>query len=237
MRVSVLDELAHRTGRRIRSHTPDVYLSIAIASVIEEYIHVCPGFGISGISTKSIGGGALHPQGDRTIEDAFNRENEVPFHPLVTYTRSVDILVGECLLQAKAAGLLPPDFPIAWEKLLARAYVDARRQPWSDAERTRNCEKLLEQARALGCSHVLDNVEQFATLEKWIDQLPFDLSTANPPWEYFKDTRPMGITGVHEAVQLAEKLLLAEQEKTQTQSSDISPRARRRSWLPRWLRW
>ena len=98
--TKVLDQLVLKTGRRIHSPTPDIYLAVAVASQLENYIHTCPPFGIYGVSVKSTGGSMVHAQGNRTIEKEFLQTSELEFHPKIGYSRSVDMQTGECMLRA-----------------------------------------------------------------------------------------------------------------------------------------
>jgi glycosyltransferase involved in cell wall biosynthesis len=201
--TEILHKIVKKTGRLIRSAIPDVYLAIAIATQIEEYLHVKPSFGMGGFSAKSNWAATTHPQGNRTLEDAYKTQNEIQFHPKIGYTRSVPLIVGECLLQAKDAGLLPPNFHIPWEKVVARAYLGFQSPTWSDLERQQNMESLHALSRSMGCSQVLDDAAKFPTVRQWATKTRILKEWYGRKSEGSIDTRLLGISGVHEAAQLA----------------------------------
>ena len=221
VRASLLTKLVKSTGRRIHSPVPDTYLSIALASVMDSYVHAGLPFAIFGTSTSSTGASSL-PQGDRSVETAFRNESEMPFHPRVGYSRSVDVLVGECLLKAQDAGLLPRDLPLAWDKRVARAYAQFRQQTWNQTETEANMEGLWRLCREFDCSYVMELAREFPEMEDWKKHLPFPLDVV-APWQFVRDTRPLGITGVHQAARMAEDVLMLAAESARLSGSAQSP--------------
>jgi hypothetical protein len=208
--ISVLNKIAKLTGRRIHSSIPDVFLSIAVASQVGEYVHVNPGFGIGAVSVTSNGAGTTHPKGDRSLEVEFQKQNEIPFHSLVGYSRSVPVLIGECLAQARDAGLLAKDFHIAWDRIVVRAYHQFMTEPWSDPERAANLETVRFLAVNTGHLDLFESARQSPSVREWILQHDF-LSEApeSAEWEMAFDTRPLSMYGVHEAARLAETMMCA----------------------------
>ncbi len=206
--ISVLNQIAKVSGRRIHSSIPDVFLSIAVASQVGEYVHVNPGFGIGAVSVTSNGAGTTHPKGDRSLEVEFQKQNEIPFHPLVGYSRSVPVLIGECLAQARDAGLLAKDFHIAWDRFVIRAYHQFMTEPWSDAERAANLETVRFLASNTGHLDILESAKQFPSVREWTLQHSFLCeSPESAEWEMAFDTRPLSMYGVHQAARLAEALM------------------------------
>ena len=86
VQAAVLHEVAAKGGGMIRSHTPDVYLGIAVACVLEDFVSVSPPFSVYGVSVKSTGGSQCHAEGKAEIESTFQKEDEIPFHPKVGYS-------------------------------------------------------------------------------------------------------------------------------------------------------
>jgi hypothetical protein len=136
----------------------------------------------------------------------------VGFHPQIKYTRSVDLQVQDCLLRARECGLLPDHVPSPWEKRIARSLVEIHQTPWSETQRLAHLQALREQAATVGCEHLLTQAAGFASIDDWQKTLPYSLKWLDPDWDFVFDTRPMGVTGVHEAARLAGDLFAAMDE-------------------------
>lgn len=195
VRTSVLDELVALTGRRIHSPFPDLYLAVAIASRVEEYVHLWPPFGIIGVSGSSTGLAMTTPDGKADLERAFLDDAAVPLHPKIIYTRSTHILIIESFLQAIDCGLLPADMPIDTETLLALALQDPILQSRGEQEQSADRAQLREQARLLGIA------------EPDGAQRPVPLVNGVPCPVVAVDGHRLPLTTVNEAAIFAEALL------------------------------
>lgn len=207
--VDVLQRIRAISGKAIHSPIPDLFLGIASAAQSESYVSVNPGFGIGAVSAGSNGSGTLHPKGDRKLEDVFVKQNEIPFHAKVGYTRSVPILVCECLLQAGDAGLLPSGLKIDWERFIARAWHQFASESWSEPEMKSNLESLRFFSSHVGGGHVLDGASGASTPQELVERYPFLVESKDGEWEAVFDTRPLQMKGVHEAARLAESMMQA----------------------------
>ncbi len=207
--VSLLRELASKAGRFILSPVPDVSLGVALAALEKEFVCVSPGFSVGGVSATSIGTGVVHPKGDRTVEKVFLGGSEIPFHPKVPYIRSGHVWSGDVLLQAKEAGLLPPDFPIAWDRMVARSFLQFEVEPWSDADKEVSRQRLRELAKNVGCMEMVESLDAAESTEAWAASLSFLKDWKEVPWDIVLDVRPLGIKNVHQAAQFAEMLMLS----------------------------
>jgi hypothetical protein len=213
VRASLFTAVKERTGRLIHSPIPDVFLSVAIASILEDHEMVpCPPITVLGLSSKSVGGNFTNPSGSDSIYNTLLEGNEVGFHPQIKYTRSVDLQVQDCLLRARDCGLLPDHMPFPWEKRIARSLVEIHETRWSEPQRQANLQALREQAAIIGCEHLMTQAAAFSSIDDWKKTLPFSLKWQDPDWDFVFDTRPMGVTGVHEAARLAGDLFAAMDE-------------------------
>ena len=207
--LSVIQRIRAISGKAIHSPIPDLFLSIASTAQTDSYVSVNPGFGIGAVSAGSNGSGTLHPKGDRKMEEIFVKENEIPFHAKVGYTRSVPILVCECLLQAGDAGLLPAGLQIDWERFIARAWHQFASEAWSEPELKSNLDSLKFLASHVGGGHVLEGASGPSTPQELVERYPFLTESKEGEWEAVFDTRPLQMKGVHEAARLAETLMQA----------------------------
>jgi len=104
---TVLDQLRAKTGAFYRSCIPDVYSSVAIASVLDTYVYLREPLAINGASRHSTGTSQLSAQRAATGSPAqqFTTEGNIAFHPDVplaqdgTYPPSLQALVYESFLQ------------------------------------------------------------------------------------------------------------------------------------------
>ncbi|RBP36663.1 glycosyl transferase family 2 [Roseimicrobium gellanilyticum] len=206
---SVCQKIKAGSNRFIHSPIPDLFLGIAVAAQTSHYVSVCPGFTIGGISAGSNGTGTTHPKGDRSLEKTFKAQNEIPFHPKVGYTRSVPVLVGECMLQAAEAGLLPQGIEVAWDRIIARAWHQFRTEPWSESELQDNLKTLQFLASHVGGSDILKGATGPSSAHELVERFPFLLENNDGEWELVADTRALRLAGIHEAGCLAEALSTA----------------------------
>lgn len=207
--VDIIKRIKATSGKAIHSPIPDLFLGIASTAQSETYVSVNPGFGIGAVSAGSNGSGTLHPKGDRKMEEVFVKQNEIPFHAKVGYTRSVPILVCECLLQAGDAGLLPPGLKIDWERFIARAWHQFASESWSEPEMKSNLDSLRFLASHVGGGHVLEGASGASTPQELVERYPFLTESKDGEWEAVFDTRPLQMRSVHEAARLAETIMQA----------------------------
>ncbi len=85
----------------------------------------------------------------------------------MNYSRSLPVLVGEVLLQARDKGLLPSDMTIAWEKFIARAWVECHSWDWSPEETAENAAALTRLAEAMDCVEVMQQSRTFRSISDW----------------------------------------------------------------------
>ncbi|WP_265596354.1 glycosyltransferase [Verrucomicrobium sp. BvORR106] len=207
VKTEVFQRIISKTGRLIHSPMPDLFLAVAVAAVTESYLSVYPGFGLGGYSASSNGSATTQPRGDRALEDQFYAENEITLHEKVNYSRSLPVLVGEVLLQAKEKGLLPPDTIIAWEKFIARAWVECHTWDWSPEETAENEAALRRLAQTMGCEEVLQQSSSFRSIRDWEASTDWLIDWPRYPIDLVLDTRPLQVRGVDEVAALAEDLL------------------------------
>ena len=208
VRNPVFDRLKQKTGRRLHSCFPDYFLAVAVAAVTEEFVHVSPGFGVSGISSKSIGLSSSYPKASRSAENSFLSENEIPVHPKVNHTRSLFVVLGETLLRAQEAGLLPEGATIAWDRMVSRACVQFFSEPWDEAQRRENIAVMRTIAANFGCAQALDGMgDTPESVRAWAAQLPYLHDWHLDEWEAVLDGRLIGVHGVHEAARMIEAMI------------------------------
>lgn len=106
--ISVLKKIKENTGSFFLSSSPDIYSSIAIASVIDRYAYSKVPCSISGTSMHSIGTSfySISKYRDSLPAAKFSSEKNLPFHPDMplhpdgSYPLSLHALVYESYLQS-----------------------------------------------------------------------------------------------------------------------------------------
>lgn len=99
---SAINRARDHEGKFYKSVNPDVYSAIAIASVLEDYIHLNEPVAIAGISAHSNGASCLGIGNSTQQAEKFFSENTLDFHPVLggPKVKSLPISVYESYLQA-----------------------------------------------------------------------------------------------------------------------------------------
>lgn len=92
---------ASRDGRYYHSRTPDSYSGLVNAAVTERFVTSGPPFAIAGVSGRSNGGAQWAPA-NRAEADLYEAESDLPFHPEIVFAPSLELIVAEVFLQARA---------------------------------------------------------------------------------------------------------------------------------------
>ncbi|RBP36662.1 glycosyl transferase family 2 [Roseimicrobium gellanilyticum] len=204
----VFARIKQRTGSYIHSCFPDYSLAITVAATTESYVHVSPGYGVSGISGKSNGLSCSYPKASRAIESSFLTENEITTHPKLKHTRSLFVVLGDAMLRAQEARLLPEGASIAWEKVLPRACVQFYTEAWEPEQLRENIASMRTIADNFGVPKSLDGMgDSKESVRSWASQLPFLNDWHHDEWEAVLDGRLIGVRGVHEAARVIEAML------------------------------
>lgn len=98
----IIERCMTKNGVFFNSITPDIYSSIAVASVLNHYYYSLKPYSIAGLSSHSTGTSGF--SGDATVENAvrtFYDENNKPFHHELSLAPSMAIIIAECFLQVR----------------------------------------------------------------------------------------------------------------------------------------
>lgn len=105
--VSLVDEAKRPTGEFFHSQIPDVYSSLALTGLLDQFVHSRRSLKVFGTSGKSNGAAHLGKPGNEAVANLFFQETTIPPHYLASNTlgKSIGLIVGESLLQSFDAGL------------------------------------------------------------------------------------------------------------------------------------
>ncbi len=128
---SVMEEIRNKTGRYFSSIIPDLYSSVAIASVIPEYFFSQIPFAISGASSHSTGQKYFKAKKPAKESMAFFSENKMTFHESLGngFVQSKTFLVYESYVQSQALRDTPPVTGLKEQIWLALASADEQHLP------------------------------------------------------------------------------------------------------------
>jgi hypothetical protein len=132
VRREALENVKRRTGKVFRSCVPDIYSSIAVASVSTSYWWTTEPLFIEGVSGYS--NGAQAAAGSLDADASFFIDGTIPFHESLPYCPATSFLVAESLLQAHKAGLIERSMLMRNRRLLedtlrvTRSYSKERRE-------------------------------------------------------------------------------------------------------------
>jgi hypothetical protein len=125
---TLIDKAQALSGSFFRSQIPDVYSSIVLPGMLDEYIFSKKSLKVFGISQKSNGAAHLGKPGNEDVAKLFYQDETIPIHPAASNTlgKSIGIIMGECLLQSFDAGLnLPLKNEFSWWPFLDIAVREA----------------------------------------------------------------------------------------------------------------
>jgi hypothetical protein len=121
----VLEAARGQDGRFFHSITPDIYSGVAVASTIDSFHVSNRAYSLSGQSRHSSGASQVSGASDEDSAAArFVRENTLPFHPELTYSPSIPVLVAETFLQVRDNVGASADLSIDIATVLKAALAD-----------------------------------------------------------------------------------------------------------------
>lgn len=105
--VALVEAAKRPTGTFFHSQIPDVYSSVALTGLLDQFVHSRRSLKVFGTSGKSNGAAHLGKPGNESVANLFYQEPTIPIHPLASNTlgKSIGLIVGESLLQSFDAGL------------------------------------------------------------------------------------------------------------------------------------
>jgi hypothetical protein len=204
---TLVERLRARSGRVFRSQSPDVYSAFAFAHMAGRYHSLTAPMNISALSGQSNGVACIYLKGKSPIAEEFhalNRGRHAP-HPQVPALAVMSAGVADSYLRARDALFPDAEAVLDRRQLVQRCLQESRA---GDAEEWR---RALDSVR----SSLADDPLLVAWFEREYGRRSHaDLAPATPPrlkrygGTYLHlDAAEFGVTNVHEAALLCEKLL------------------------------
>jgi glycosyltransferase involved in cell wall biosynthesis len=134
-----------KDGFFFRSPTPDAYSAIAVAFATDKYVYSHTAFAVHGASARSNGGSFLNQKKGEEKQEAicFLKENSIPFHRDIVFTKAFRISSLEAYLQfSDTFPELTKDYHIDWKLFLS--YVLTERQENTKEEIEEAVQKMCE---------------------------------------------------------------------------------------------
>lgn len=105
--ISLVEQAKQPTGQFFHSQIPDVYSSVALTGLLDQFVYSHKSMKVFGTSGKSNGAAHLGKAGNQAVANLFYQEPTIPIHPLASNTlgKSIGLIIGESLLQSFDAGL------------------------------------------------------------------------------------------------------------------------------------
>ena len=199
--MSLLKDLKRKTGKYICSVTPDVYLSIALAPSIDNFLYFNQPMSVFGISPKS-NGFSQTTVGEHTRDrpKLHLSDSNLKFHEKVAYLPYLPVFTIEAILQAQEAGCAE-NYAINWKRYLELTHYELSSVTFEDESERRMRFAALEQiCENFGYQKLFDNLEKN----------PIDFSWSNwqgRPFDSILDLRKFSFSTIYEVCQFAETLI------------------------------
>lgn len=128
VKTSAVRKLRDASGGTVfHSMIPDVYFGIASCAVIEQYIYFSRPYTLNGASGHSNGTSSFSKKEGSNAEQLFLAEENLPFHPALTYCPSIPILITESLLQAHTKLPILRKHPVDFDATIRAAVLQLKR--------------------------------------------------------------------------------------------------------------
>jgi glycosyltransferase involved in cell wall biosynthesis len=204
---SLYERLRARTGRIFKSQCPDVYSSFAFAALAGSYYSVAVPMTINGLSGNSNGVACIYLKERSAVADEFSRLNTQANHvrhPRAPGLPVMPAYVADSFLHARDALFPDGDITLDRKQLTLNCIQQARFA----------CEEEWRLFRAALGRSLQDDAELLRWFDAsygsrlWTDlaQSSSRLSRYGGSYQYL-DASDFGVTNIHEAAQLCEKLL------------------------------
>jgi hypothetical protein len=167
--VSVIEELRNKTGRAISSISPDIYLAIALAALLDNYVHIYQPVSLLGVSKKSNGFSQIMVDEHKREQPRIHvRESQIKFNEKLAYLPNIVIFTVEAILQAEENGCLPSDLEINWKQFVELTHLELRETPFNDPEeRQMRFDALKDISAAVGCTEFFQQLEREPRAYDW----------------------------------------------------------------------
>ncbi len=136
VKKEVFDRIS-KDGFFFRSSTPDAYSALAVAFATEKYVYSHTAFAVHGSSVRSNGGSFLNQKkGEEKVEAvSFFKENTIPFHKDIVFSKAFRISSLEAYLQfSDAFPLVTKDYKLDWKIFLQYVLTESQENTKEELE-------------------------------------------------------------------------------------------------------
>ena len=126
--MKCVKQLIDRDGRLFQAVSPDVYSSLALASVTDRYLFSTRPFSINGASAHSGGTSHVRPDMNSSASDLFQKESSAGTNDFSRVRGSVNAAVVDALVKFAAFAKIPA-VPIDYRKAFKKILHDMRGMP------------------------------------------------------------------------------------------------------------
>ncbi|MBL0237300.1 MAG: glycosyltransferase family 2 protein [Saprospiraceae bacterium] len=119
--MDCINEVKSKSGGLFfHSKIPDIYSSMVLSSILDEYIFSYTPFSIAGHSAKSNGSAQIQKNANEILSNSvFLQESEdFPWHSKLEFVHVYPIIIWESILQAKDVGIFRNSLDIDYQELL-----------------------------------------------------------------------------------------------------------------------
>jgi len=211
----VFDKVS-KNGFFFHSSTPDAYSALAVAFAIDKYVYSHTAFAVHGSSKNSNGGSFLSAKKGEEGKEAlaFIKENKIPFHKDIIFTKAFRISSLEAYLQfSDTFPELTKEFTVDWKNFLRFVMT----------EKTENTKDEIEEAvKGMCIMHNIDYNEVASSIPNKFTGLSFSqifIIAINKLLRILKmkkqkcsiaDTTIYGVYNIHDAMLLLKFYLMKE---------------------------
>lgn len=210
--TSLLRDLrGKQSGSLINSLSPDIYLSLALSTVIDDYIFIKEPLSLNCISNSSTGFSGLSPSSDGKIASAFHKENKSRFHYNLEIIPDLGIAHLDCLFQMRDLGLLPTTVEVNTKRIVGRAAITIFTTYRNHLNFKEYMEKIYSMSLNLGIDQYIKNILYLAEYDPALLPSKIDLMLFNEPYSYSRKIPENIVENCYQAAWFAQEIIIADE--------------------------
>jgi len=216
LHTRLLQKIALSVGRQIGTRIPDVFLSIAAAGLIKNYLWLPYPQSINGSSRHSTYASVVGVN-DSKVAQHFENDTDIEAGVGIPRNRSVTAMILESILSCQRSKILPADLKIDKKTCLSRIFLEMAERPQpSDNEHLKAIATVLDE------DHWLEILLEKNEVELSLLRNQLHATEYVPKHPYTKQLDPKKVSDVTTATQVADKFFSSVRKPREEIASQMS---------------